>query len=130
MAKKSQLLVMHRDLHVTSLIGYTYTFKKGEPQMVVADMVEECMRYGAVPPEGAEVAETEDTPRRATPRGADRHNKIKDAIEDLVDRNDRGDFGASGAPNLRALEATLGFKVDKRERDSIWSEVNEALHRG
>ena len=128
MAKKKQMLVMHRDLYVTSNIGYSYLFKKGVPQMVVGEMVEECMKYGAVPPEGKEVEEHEESPKRATPRGQDRHEKIKNAMEEMVERNERGDFGASGAPNLRALETTLGFKVDKKERDSVWNEVNRALH--
>lgn len=54
------------------------------------------------------------------PRGSIRLQQIRDAIEALIQRNSRGDFAASGQPNLKSIEGIVGYPVDVTEVQRVW----------
>lgn len=113
--------ILNRDKVLSSVKGHTIEFKKGEPVYVPADMHSEAMAIGALPtealPEEPEVTGSEPTDP------AERERVIMEAMENLVLRNQRGDFLASGLPNVTAIKELIGFGIHHKERDVIWTKV-------
>ena len=113
--------ILNRDKVLASTKGHTIEFKKGEPVYVPADMHSEVMAIGALPtedlPEEPEVTGSEPTDP------AERERVIMEAMENLVLRNQRGDFLASGLPNVAAIKELIGFGIHHKERDAIWTKV-------
>lgn len=62
---------------------------------------------------------------KTTDEGFDREGAIREAIEDMVDAQDEGDWTNGGLPDVRAIEKRVGFKVTAAERDSAWAEISE-----
>lgn len=55
--------------------------------------------------------------------GFDRREVVVTAMNDMLDGAEEGDFTADGKPDLRKLNAKVGFTVDRSERDALWSEL-------
>jgi hypothetical protein len=114
--------VLNRDRVIATTLGHTIAFKKGEPVEVPPILWAEMQKHGAIPEE--DLPEEEETPVvDLSPE--ERKRKIKDTMESLVLKNSREDFTAAGAPHSKALERELGFRVDARERDVLWLEVQQ-----
>lgn len=112
--------ILNRNKTVSSTRGHTITFIKDEPVHVPDDMHTDVMAIGAVP-----VDELPDTEAKlpSEPQGAEREQAIIDAMKQLVLRNKREDFTASGLPDARALKDILGFGIHHKERDAVWTKV-------
>lgn len=112
--------ILNRNKTVSSTRGHTITFIKDEPVHVPDDMHTDVMAIGAVP-----VDELPDTEAKlpSEPQGAEREKAIIDAMKQLVLRNKREDFTASGLPDARALKDILGFGIHHKERDAVWAKV-------
>lgn len=112
--------ILNRNKTVSSTRGHTITFIKDEPVHVPDDMHTDVMAIGAVP-----VDEVPDTEAKlpSEPQGAEREKAIIDAMKQLVLRNKREDFTASGLPDARALKDILGFGINHKERDAVWTKV-------
>lgn len=115
--------VMARDRVVTSVLGHSIEFKKGEPTYVPPALHAEVMSLGAEPedadmpdPRDPKVPTGVEEPTDPTKRGED----ILAAIELIAARNSREDFTAAGAPHLKVLNAMLGWNVSAPERDAQW----------
>lgn len=113
--------VMHRNRTICSTSGHAIEFKKGELTHVPPAMYEEVMAAGAVPEEeldlepkaGDEVVE----PMEPKARQA----AIFAAFEKITLRGQREDFTASGAPHAKALSNILGWTIQNKERDAVWT---------
>jgi hypothetical protein len=55
----------------------------------------------------------------------DRKKVIADAIRQMLDGDNEGDFKNDGTPDLRALQKRVGFQVQRDEADAIFKEVSE-----
>jgi hypothetical protein len=55
----------------------------------------------------------------------DRMGVIIKSIRDISDRNERGDFTAAGAVNLKVLAKATGFRVDKTELVEAMAIIND-----
>lgn len=55
----------------------------------------------------------------------DRDLVIGTAIEEMITDADPDDFLGDGRPDLRKLNARLGFKVEREEADRIFAEVSK-----
>ena len=55
----------------------------------------------------------------------DRNKVIGDAIREMLDGDNEGDFKNDGTPNLNALQKRVGFSVQREEADAIFKEVSE-----
>ena len=117
--------ILNRNKTVSSTRGHTITFIKDEPVHVPDDMHTDVMAIGAVP-----VDELPDTEAKlpSEPQGAEREKAIIDAMRQLVLRNKREDFTASGLPDARALKDILGFGIHHKERDAVWIKVQAEMH--
>lgn len=92
-----------------------------------------------IPPEGAELEQMfhrEAISRGAVPGsvteeekpaagGFDRAQVITAAMNSMLDGGDEEDFTNDGKPDLRKLNARVGFKVSREEADAIWTEVTK-----
>lgn len=58
--------------------------------------------------------------------GFDREKAITDALNAMLDGGDEKDFNTNGKPDLRALNAKVGFTVARDEADRIWDAVSKA----
>lgn len=115
--------VMQRNRQVVSKLGRVIEFQKGEPAHVPPELYDEVLAAGGVPEE--ELPEAQGGTSTAPTDPAERQLLLLAAIEDLVQRNQRGDFTASGAPNAKVLAEAVDFNVDSRERDQAWAKFQQ-----
>jgi hypothetical protein len=54
----------------------------------------------------------------------DRSKVIKDAINQMLDGDDEENFTKDGKPDLRKLNALVGFNVPRSEADKLFEEVS------
>lgn len=55
----------------------------------------------------------------------DRAKVIADAIREMLDGDNEGDFKNDGTPNLNALQKRVGFSVQREEADKVFAEVTK-----
>lgn len=115
------LMTLNRDYTLTTTLGHMITFEKNEPTHVPDMCVPAAVSVGAVLADGSRI---EVIPKDPQPikevDAAERARIIAAAIEKMVLRGDRGDFAASGAPQLKRLVAACGFSIADTERDEAW----------
>lgn len=111
--------IMYRDVTVTSVLGHTLHFKKGEPTNVPPAMATLVQERGGVPAEG-EAVHKDEPKKPAEPQGTERLDIMVASIEAIVAKNARNDFGANGLPTAKAISRESGFHVDAKERTQAW----------
>lgn len=114
--------VMNRNRTVGGIYGHFIRFEKNVPIEVPRVMWDAVQAEGAVPV--SELPE-EEVKASVFPMGADREKAFFDAFTTIIERNERGDFTASGLPNSKVIEKMLGFQVVNKERDSHWAKYME-----
>jgi hypothetical protein len=116
--------VMHRDRVVGGITGHFIRFKKSVPTEVPREMWEEVQAAGAIP-EG-ELPDDEPALVKAVHDPAERQRMFFETFAALEERNERGDFTASGLPNSKVIEKIVGFQVVNSERDAMWEKYLES----
>lgn len=116
---------LHRNHILRTTKGHTIEFKKGVPVWVPPMCVPDAVAIGAVSDEEVDVLGEEAKPVVTIPP-EERKVKLFEAFDSLLNRNERGDFTASGLPHVKKLEALVGFEVSNRERDTVWQEYSQA----
>ena len=128
-------MVLNRDLVLRTRKGYGFTFKKGEPIFVPerchddvlaigGEFVEEKDKQAAV----AKLAEKDEKKKTAVPEGKAREKVLRDAIELMLARDEREDFGGNGAPVLARLSSIVGFNVNAKERNDLWNKIRAEMN--
>ena len=127
MAKKQHILMkLNRNKTVASTLGHIITFVKGVPTPVPEIMVRSCAEIGAERVDGADAFAEEEKKVPANPVDpGQRLSEIGAALETIIERNDIDDFTAAGIPNVRAVGAEVGYKVDRTEVLSAWKARSE-----
>ena len=110
--------VMLKDRVVGGTSGHFIRFVKGQPTEVPREMWSEVQSAGAVPE--SDLPDDEPLTVTVTHDPIERQQRYFDAFASLEERNERGDFTASGLPNSKTLEKLVGFQVVNNERDSMW----------
>lgn len=118
------LFVLQRDKVVGGTSGHFISFKKGVPTYVPKSMWSDVQAVGAVPQ--GELPEEEVVTQTVVMDASEREAAYFAAFDTLIDRNERGDFTASGLPNSKILEKFLNFTVVNKERDIMWEKYNAA----
>lgn len=114
----------NRDVTLRSTKGPVIRFKKNEPKNVPKSIEDEAMRIGIIPVEPEDVGKEEVSQGPAKPETAqERHEVIRDAVDAMIEANDRNEFNASGLPKTNSLSTRVGFKVDASERDKAFEEA-------
>jgi hypothetical protein len=65
----------------------------------------------------------EEEKKPTVPQGVDREEAIREKIEFMRERNERGDFTGAGRPDLRILASLLGFRPDRHEVEKLWDKI-------
>ena len=55
----------------------------------------------------------------------DRKQVITDAINSMMDGDNEGDFNEDGKPNLKRLNAVIGFQASRSEVDAIFEDLTK-----
>lgn len=114
-------MLANRNITLRSTSGHTIFFRKNQPKNVPNIVVEECVHRGILPMDEADLPGSQENPLLPdVPRGSIRLQQMRDAIEALMQRNSRGDFAASGQPNLKSIEKIVGYPVDITEVQRVW----------
>lgn len=56
----------------------------------------------------------------------DRADHIAKVLKAMLDGDNEGDFNKDGKPDLRAVNAKLGFQASRSEVDAVWADVSAA----
>jgi hypothetical protein len=110
---------LNRNYALSSTLGHSINFIKGEEVYVPQALVKEVVALGAECVDGdAQVLEDEVTPIQLTQD--ELVVKLESAFTQLVARNDPDEFTAQGVPKVTVIEGMLGLKVTKTEVISAW----------
>lgn len=121
------------DKTVATRVGHTIDFKAGVPTHVPKEAWREVQAAGAVPEDQEAVQATRKAAAMAetiVDDPVERRTRIFKAFTEMVERNKRGDFGASGAPHQKVVESIVGFDIGAQERDSLWVEFQQLSAEG
>lgn len=127
MPREAIMMVANRNVRVASLTGHIIIFERNKPIQVPAEMIPDCMAVGVIP---ADIDDTtsfspEEPVIPAVPRGVEREEQLRNAINAMRERNERGDFTGAGRPDLRVLGSLVGFKPDRHEVENLWAKMRE-----
>lgn len=106
------------DVHLALTSGHTAVVTV-EGNELDARFHKEAIAKGCLP-QGV----SEDAPVES--QAFNRKDVIRKAIQDMLDGANEGDFTAAGKPDLRKLNARVGFTVPRDEADALFEEVSEA----
>jgi hypothetical protein len=120
------LMVLNRDFYVRTTTPFSPAFKKGVPTDVHPDCVEAALAVGAVMADGSDAIAEQIEQKPVVPTGSEREQILHKSFEKLVIRKQRGDFTASGFPDLRVLNGMLEFRVDRAELEKSWEKYMAA----
>ena len=117
-------------VHVALLSGHT-TYITKEGTNVDKKFVSQALTLGCLTePAGSYPIEDDDSDEAIAEAQPDteqteieRTNAITDAINVMLNGSEDGDFNADGRPNLKKLNAKLGFKASKEEVEVIFSSL-------
>jgi hypothetical protein len=115
--------VMLKDRVVGGTSGHFIRFLKGVPTEVPREMWTDVQAAGAVAE--SELPDDEPVLVKVTHDPEERRSLFFGAFKTLEERNERGDFTASGLPNSKVLEKIVGFQVMNSERDEMWGKYLE-----
>lgn len=65
-------------------------------------------------------------PTQEAPSQFNRKQVITDAINAMLAGSEPDDFTKHGKPDLRKLNAKVGFNVERSEADALWDEISKA----
>lgn len=110
---------LHRNFTLRTTKGHTVTFIKDEPVWVPPMCVPDAVAIGAVSQDNVDVLGAEEQPVVfLSPE--EREAKLFAAFDTMLNRSERSDFTASGAPHIKKLSRLCEFEVTNRERDAAW----------
>lgn len=123
---------LNRDFVLVTKEGPSYGFRKGAPVHVQQRHAHLAISIGAEPDADSveRAAEIKADIERDAAADRVRVDKIKAAIQKMVERNSAGDFTAGGKPNRRRVENLVGDQVSDNEVALAFQEVKHAAQPG
>jgi hypothetical protein len=113
--------VLNRNHSMRSLYGHIVDFKKGQPVYVPPICAREAASIGAECVDGKVDVLDPEAPVVVPMSPDERQENILTAFKLMEERAQRGAFSASGIPAKNSLEKILGFGVDKKEFEPLWT---------
>lgn len=111
--------ILNRDHTLSTTLGHTIEFIKGQPVHVPHEVWNQALGIGAMPEEDLPQTKVAATSEPEDPN--ERREAIMAGFAAMVQAGKRESFMASGAPHVKALAAQIGFILDNKERDSLWA---------
>lgn len=118
--------VLNRNYKLRSTSGHMLDITKGEPFDAAALLANELIAIGAECLDGKVDVLGEEKPEKIPLSPADREAAILTAMTMMAEENSRNDFTAQGLPNVKKIEAIVGFDIDTKERDALWTKFKTA----
>lgn len=115
--------ILNRNRILATTKGHTIEFKKNEPTHVPPECHEEALAIGAQPE--TEIEEKAETGPRRPDTAEQVEAQVFAAFEKLMLSNGREEFTAGGAPHPKAVSTILGWKLDAKERDTLWTKFQQ-----
>ena len=112
-------MVLNRN-HTIRALGRDVQFVKNVPVDVHPELVPLAAGAGAMMVDGSPAIAEVPENTYVAPEGDARQKTVFAAFEKLVLRKQRGDFTASGFPDLRVLNGMFEFRVDRKELEATW----------
>lgn len=119
-------LVLNRDEVLRSLTGHSISFIENIPVAVPQAMYAEALAIGAKPVGDGDEVDLRKPDPDAPPADIERPALILEAIEAIIQEDNRDEFTASGKPSVGAVSDRVGFKVSAVELNAVWQERNES----
>jgi len=118
---------LHRNFVLRTTRGHTIRFEKEVPAHVPTACISDAIAIGAVSVDGSAnvLGDEKEVEIPLTPD--QRKAKVFEAFSQMVQRNDRLDFTASGVPNAKRVTPLCGFELTSRDRDTYWTEFKAGL---
>lgn len=113
--------VMHRNRTISSTLGHSIQFVKGEPTHVPPALYNEVMAAGGIPEEELNLDEADSNAVVEPSDPSARQQSLFEAMESVILSGKRDDFTAAGAPHAKVLSTILGWTVQNKERDAAWA---------
>lgn len=121
--------VLNRNHTHRSTMGHVISFKKGEPVYVPPVCRKEVVALGAECTDEAfdSAAEALGEEKHVAPEltPVERAQKMREAFEVLLEKNQRQDFTGGGMPTPRAIERETQLVVDRTELTPVWLAYKE-----
>lgn len=114
---------LHRNFTLRTTKGHTAVFVKDEPTWVPPMCVPDAVAIGAVSQDTVDILGEESPVVHLSPE--EKEAKLFAAFEIMLNRSERSDFTASGAPHVKRLTKLCEFEVTNRERDSAWQTYSQ-----
>lgn len=119
-------VVSQRNFTLATTKGHVIRFYKGISKCIPNTILEDALAVGIVPVDPNDLpTEQEDGILPQAARGTERVRQIREVIEALMKRNQRGDFAASGVPSIVVVSDALGYKVDQSEVTRVWGTIRQ-----
>ena len=123
--------VLNRNHTLHTTLGRSIEFVKDTPTYVPPALRAAVQAIGAIPAAEEDFQKLrETTADKSKPveelSAEDRESMIFAAFDDMIAKNDRESFTGTGLPELGALSAAVGFKIDQGERSALWNKYNQS----
>jgi hypothetical protein len=115
--------VLNRNYKLRSTSGHMLDIVKGVPFDAAALLANELIAVGAECLDGPVDVLGEEAVEKPQLSPADREAAILAAMSTMQNGNARNDFTAQGLPNVKRIEAIVGFDIDTKERDALWTKL-------
>lgn len=107
--------------------GHSIVFRKGEPTYVPPELAREAIGLGAEP---VDADKDSLLPADAVPEQelteSDKETLIFAAFDQIIAKNDSGDFGGDGKPTVDAVKRIVSFSVTKKEIATRFQKYRES----
>lgn len=115
--------VLNRNYKLRSTSGHMLDITKGVPFDAAALLANELIAIGAECLDGKVDVLGEEKAEKIPLSPAERETAILTAMTMMQEDNARNDFTAQGLPNVKRIEAIVGFDIDTKERDALWTKL-------
>lgn len=122
------MMYMPRDFNLISKRGICVEFIADEPTSVPERAVDEAIAIGAVFVDKKEqkILIDEKPVIKAPSMGFVREQEIFDACVALAEQNSSDAFTPAGKPKLESVKTIVGYDIDRKEVNKIWTKVMSA----
>lgn len=128
-------IVSNEDMYVSTTWGASIRLYAGEPKEVGNDIGLVAIQQGAREVRGAGevstnpsvIASEEEVIEEAivveVNDNRDREDKLKAALEQILDEGSPSDFTSEGLPKQSVIKGIFGEQISSDERDEVWAEI-------
>ena len=123
-------IISDQDMYVSTTWGASIRLYAGEPKEVGDDIGYVAIQQGATEVKGNESTAEEVKLEEAIEAvvvevndNRDREEKLKAALEQILDEGSPSDFTSDGLPKQSVIKGVFGEQISSDERDEVWADI-------